>query len=244
MRLKVDSWHRLVAVARAADPDPWRNAIRDQFDRPTSDSLPVLKARAGDAQALEKQPANSLLLLSLMLEDDNDRPAAAAVLQVARRRFPKDFWVWLTQGNLDTEGAPQPDPAAAERSLATAVSLRPQSALAHSNLAVVLHRQGKIADATRALDAAIRLKPQSAEGQLALGYAFAETGKLDLAIAAYRDAIRLKPGDAEAHSTLGNALVQHQRGDHRLPRSDSPETRLRGGPLCLPYRPACKWQGS
>ena len=165
-------------------PIPTRvRRIRDQCDRPPNDTLAVLKARAGDAKALEKQPANSLLLLCLMLEENNDRPAAASVVQVARRRFPRNFWVWLMQGRLDTEGVPKPDLAAAARALVPAVSLRPQSSLAHSNLAVALHSQGKTADATRARRGGPPKTPEC-RGPACAGYAFGETGKLDLAIAA------------------------------------------------------------
>ncbi len=42
--LKVDSWRRLTEIARAADPDPWRNALRGQLGKPTSAVLPALKA--------------------------------------------------------------------------------------------------------------------------------------------------------------------------------------------------------
>lgn len=90
-RLKVPTWKRLAEVARAADPDSWRNAVRDQFDRPPAETLPALRARAANAQALEKQPVKSLLLLSMMLVEGNDRPTAAAVLRVANRHLPIIF---------------------------------------------------------------------------------------------------------------------------------------------------------
>ena len=90
-RLKAASWRRLAEIARAADKDPWRNAIRDQFDRPAPDALPALKAQAASKDALEKQPVDSLLLLSEMLAEAGDQPTAAAVLKVAGRRFPKRF---------------------------------------------------------------------------------------------------------------------------------------------------------
>ena len=66
-KLKVTTWHRLVEVAQAADPDRWRTAVCAQFDRSSVDALPALKAVAADTQALETQPLNSLLVLSRML---------------------------------------------------------------------------------------------------------------------------------------------------------------------------------
>ena len=125
-RLNVSSWLRLVETARAADPDPWRNAVRDQYGRSAAETLPELRARAAEAQALEKQPVNSLLVLSTMLHDAGERRSAAAVIRVATKRFPRDFWVCMLQGALDLEGAPEVDPAGAIRAYTAAVALRPR----------------------------------------------------------------------------------------------------------------------
>jgi hypothetical protein len=57
----------------------------------------VLHAQAADAAAAEKQPLESLMLLAAILSDAEDRVVAAAVLQVANRRFPRDFWICYEQ---------------------------------------------------------------------------------------------------------------------------------------------------
>ena len=72
-----------------------------------------------------------------------DRPAAANVVRVARRRFPVDFWVCTMQGGLELNGAPNADPAASAKTYAAALALRPQSAIAHVNLALALQDCGK-----------------------------------------------------------------------------------------------------
>ena len=100
-------------------------------------------ARAADLKALEKQPVHSLLLLSTMLVEAKDRPTAAALLRVANRRFPDDFWVRLLQGSISLLGAPKPDPAEAARLYAAAVALRPKSPIARINLAAALQSQRK-----------------------------------------------------------------------------------------------------
>ena len=215
-RLKVPTWRRLAEVARAADPDPWRNAIRDQFERTTADALPALRERAADAQALEKQPVNSLLLLAQMLDASNDRPTAAAVVRVAKRRFPRDFWVCLMQGTLNIHGAPNPDPTEAARSCTAAVALRPQSPLAHIYLAIALHQQKKFAEAAGELREATRLTPENADAQVALGYAMEQTGKLDEAIARFRKAVAIKPDDARNHDLLGSALSKQEKFDEAI----------------------------
>ncbi len=86
--LKVSTWRELQAVARAVDPEPWRNTLRDQAERAPADALPALCACANDAPALQKQPAKSLFFLAQMLADADDDRAAAAVLRVARERLP------------------------------------------------------------------------------------------------------------------------------------------------------------
>jgi tetratricopeptide (TPR) repeat protein len=146
-RLEVDTWRHLADVARAADPDPWRNARRDQFGRQAADALPALRARAAAAQALEKQPVNSLLLLAIMLTEADHRPTAAAVLRVAKRRSPDHFWVCLLQGTLDEAIA----------NYREAIRLKPDFAEACYNLGSVLSEQGKVEEAEDALAEAIRL---------------------------------------------------------------------------------------
>ena len=147
-RLDDSRSRRLNEVARAADPDPWRNAVRDQYDRSTADSLPALRARADDVQALEKQPVNSLLLLSVMLMEAEDRPTATKILQVANRRFPDHFRVCLLQGSLSISESPTADKAEAARSTASAVAQRPDSPLAHINRGFALQMAKKFDEAT------------------------------------------------------------------------------------------------
>ena len=73
----------------AADDEPWRYSLRDQFDRPPpADSIVTLRARAADVKAMQKQPARSLVLLVRLLWDAGDPATATPVLNVAQRRSP------------------------------------------------------------------------------------------------------------------------------------------------------------
>ncbi len=218
-RLKLDSWRRLVAVARAADPDLWRNKLRDQFDRPARDAMPALKALAAEGNALEQQPANSLMLLAQMLYEADELAPTIAVVRAGRRRFPRDFWLCMLDGRLQAYRIPKPDPAGAVKTFTAAVALRPQSVMAHTNLAVLLQQSGKPAEAAAEITEALRLRPTSAENQLSLGYALEQTGKLDAAIAAYREAIQKKPDDSQSHSYLGTALSQQGKHDEAIAAS-------------------------
>jgi serine/threonine-protein kinase len=59
-QLKVDGWGRLVAVARAADPDHWRNRLRDVLE---SQDPRALEELAASAPAGEWSAATMVLLV-------------------------------------------------------------------------------------------------------------------------------------------------------------------------------------
>jgi tetratricopeptide (TPR) repeat protein len=160
-QLKTPKWRRLDEVARAADPDPWRNTLRDQYDRPPAEALAALRTLATSALALEKQPAASLIILALMIEDDGDRSTATSVLRVASRRFASNFWVWFELGRMCAAGAENAGAPEAAQSFAKAMTLRPRSFAAHMSLGTALANQGRIEEATVEFLEADRLKKDS-----------------------------------------------------------------------------------
>ena len=86
MHEKDDSdWKRLLAAARAADPDPWRNRVREAWERGDRKALAEL---AGSAPLDRLHPCDVLLL-----EANLDTDRAVAVLREAQRRRPGDFWL-------------------------------------------------------------------------------------------------------------------------------------------------------
>jgi Tfp pilus assembly protein PilF len=91
------------------------------------------------------------------------------------------------------------------------ISLKPDLAVAHSNLGNVLARQGRLEQAIAAYQKAISLKADDAGAHYSLGNVLAQQGRLEPAIAAYQKAISLKPDDAAAHSNLGNVLYRQGR---------------------------------
>jgi tetratricopeptide (TPR) repeat protein len=78
--------------------------------------------------------------------------------------------------------------------------------LAHFNLGIALHDQGKLQEAIAEYHEAIRLKADHALAHINLGGALHDQGKTEEAIAAYRAAVRLKPDYSVAHYNLGLAL--------------------------------------
>src|SRR5205823_2505406 len=64
-------WRRLVAAARAADPDPWRDALRSKVGTNEIAALAEFRRLADDARALATQPAVGLILLVAQLKYAN-----------------------------------------------------------------------------------------------------------------------------------------------------------------------------
>jgi serine/threonine-protein kinase len=209
-RKDVRSWHRLVEVARAADPDPWRNGLRAAFGRPLPEATAALKRQAGNAAALRRQPAASLVLLSSLLHRVGEKEWSAAVLRSAWQRFPGDFWINHELGGSSWTGSRHTRPDEAVRYLTAAVAARPRSSMALNNLGNALSVQGKLNEAAACFHRALALDPKSAVALSNLGGLLAKQGKKDEALACLRRALELDPNLTAAHNNLG--LVLRDRG--------------------------------
>jgi tetratricopeptide (TPR) repeat protein len=205
-----DSWRRLLAIANVADPDPLRQRLRNL--RETADrSEEVCEEldRLADDEELQRQPPETLFLLSLALHDHGLAEQAISVLRKAHERFPDDFWINLELANQlgQTEG----DDVERLRFAAAAQALRPDSATAANNLGTALHELGETDQAVACYRSAIQLDPELPDLHHNLGNAFYELRKWPEAEAAYREAIRIKPDYPEAQYGLGAVFNQQKR---------------------------------
>jgi serine/threonine-protein kinase len=212
---------RLVTAARAADRDPWRDALRARFGGKGSEALAALRKLAGDEKALESQPIESMLLLARRLKEAGDGETAARVLRRAWQQRPDDFWVnFELAGALGPLGgsaqAMFPRPEEAVRHLTAALAIRTRSIMARNNLGIALISRGRLDESIAEFRAAIRLKPDDGIAHSNLGNALDGQGKLDEAIAEYRTAIRLEPDDGFAHSNLAKALRDQGKLDEAI----------------------------
>ncbi|MFI5457673.1 MAG: tetratricopeptide repeat protein [Isosphaerales bacterium] len=209
------AWRRLVAAARAADPDPWRDALRARVGTTDASALAEFRRLADDQKALDAQTAPSLILLAIQLKKGaGDHERAARVLRRAVARHPAEFWAQYELSQVHGASSGQlselyPRPEESVRHLTAAVAIRPGSPGAHSNLGNALYTQGKIEESVAEFREAIRLKPDFAAARNNLGNVLKDQGKLDLAVAEFREAIRLNPDGDEAHGNLGIALRVH-----------------------------------
>ncbi|MCX8092454.1 MAG: tetratricopeptide repeat protein, partial [Verrucomicrobiae bacterium] len=100
------------------------------------------------------------------------------------------------------------DTARAKAHFEAALRIKPDHALAHSNLGIVLAEEGRLEDAIAHFKEALRIKPGLAEAHHNLGVVLLRAGKLQEAEASFAKAIECKPFHAEAHYALGNLRLQ------------------------------------
>jgi eukaryotic-like serine/threonine-protein kinase len=127
-----DSWRRLIATARATDPDPWRDELRMLID---SGKHEEVRRLAANQKALEAQPARTLYLLAQALElSRNDNHAyylkeSVEILKRAWRISPDDYQICATLGRACESEIDK------IRFCTAAVTAKPKSARSRSFLA-------------------------------------------------------------------------------------------------------------
>jgi serine/threonine-protein kinase len=201
-------WRRLLEIARRADPDPWRNRVRDAL---TQEDRQALKDLAASPQ-VRQLPPPVLVVLANALTMHGDRAPAIVLLRRAQPEHPNDLWVNLHLANLLKDAVP-PQPDEAIRFFTAAVALRPQSPGIRLKLGNALVQNGRRGEAIAAYQKAIELKPDFALAHCNLGGQLSDVGRLDEAIAACHRAIELKADFAGAYRNLGFALLRKGQRD-------------------------------
>jgi tetratricopeptide (TPR) repeat protein len=182
----------LLETARHADPDFWRDQVRDP--QHGSQQLHALAVKI----PLEQQTPQVVELLAWRLGRDRQAPKeAAALLRRALVHHPRDFWLYFDLGALVKDSQEQVG------CYRTAVALRPQSSPAYHNLAVALETQKDQAEALAAYQKAVALDPHNAQAWNNLGNVRLDQKDWERAVAAYQKALTISPLHAKAWSGLG-----------------------------------------
>jgi tetratricopeptide (TPR) repeat protein len=201
----------LLEVARRADPDPWRDRVRDPAVWRDGKALAEL-ARAGPPA---EQPLSLLLALGERLSATGED--GVGFLRRVREQHPEDFWANLTLA-LELHGAgriPLPlggDPAPALVYYQKALEIRPQAVGVLNDLGLVLvdrhwlkdnERDGGGPGAISVFQQVVKNDPQFAPGFSNLGLALKISGDWPNAETAFRESLRIDPRLAPAHVQLG-----------------------------------------
>jgi Tfp pilus assembly protein PilF len=188
------------AVLRAADPDPYRDAVRDALAAGGDPSQAVALAGRPDALAQPPEFATALAQVGGLSTDRQ-----VAVLESALRTRPGNLALLMALGNTYPQTRRE-FVAERVRWFQAAVAAHPGSAVAHNSLAVALRDKGDRDGAGAEVREAVRLDPKYAHARNNLGLTLWRKGDLDGAIAEIREAIRLDPKLAAAHNNLGQVL--------------------------------------
>jgi tetratricopeptide (TPR) repeat protein len=201
---------RLVEVARRADPDPWRDQVRDVQ---AWNDLPRLLRLAQDARRQQQTPQIILLLAwriqklssqgepATLLQKLSGQGEPATLLRHALVHNPQDFWLHFHLGCFFEK-----DSAARIGCYRAALSVRPDSAPTHFTLGQELHVNKDLDGAFAHFQKAIGLDPKFARAHNDLGLVLQAKKDPDGAIQHFRQAIALDPNSARAHLNLGAAL--------------------------------------
>lgn len=111
----------VLAVVRRADPDPWRDRVRDPA---TWDNAEALRDLATRVPVAEQSPQLLAVLGARLRARNLD---AVGFLGQVMAAYPADFWVNIEMGNLLYESKP----VEAIGHYRTALALRPQTLALH-----------------------------------------------------------------------------------------------------------------
>jgi serine/threonine protein kinase/Flp pilus assembly protein TadD len=197
------TFKRLLAIARDADPDVWRNQLRDMYAQKDKDAVLKLAATVSIADV----PPQMLSHLGTTLKLIGAVPEAVSLLSKAAQKYPGDFWInWaLANSFLELES---PNWEAGHRHYLAALAIRPKSPGAWLNVGYVLEHKGQRAEAITAYEEAIHLKSDYVEAYINLGSLRYEKNEFHEAIRAYTRAIDIDPARARAYYHLGNSLSE------------------------------------
>ena len=150
---------RLLELARAADPDPWRDRFRDPA---VWSDRAALTALAGEVDVERQSPT---ILASLGWRLHVTGADSTALYKQAILYHPRDFWLHLNAANYAKE------PGARVGLNLAACAIRPNSPMAYSNLSKSLREQGDLRGAVTAANRALAIDPNFVAAYVNLGVA-------------------------------------------------------------------------
>jgi tetratricopeptide (TPR) repeat protein len=199
-------------ILQAADPDSYRDALRDAIAARQIRNQRILGNRP---EALTQRPGFAAVLGQL---DSIPEERRRLILETALRRRPGDLAL-LTAMDFafnHPEDSTEEEDWALLRWMQAAVAAHPRNPDMRCRLAWALYEindyDGSIAEFREAL----RLDPASAKAHIGIGDVLDEKKDLDGAIKEYQGAIGLNPNDDDAHLSMGLILVQKKELDRAI----------------------------
>jgi tetratricopeptide (TPR) repeat protein len=196
----------LLAVARTADPEGWRDRIRDPASWEEPESL--------DKLAREVPVSGSSIPLMLAFAERLGAAGgdAPAFLKRVLAENPADFWVNLILGDALLAAAP----VEAGGYYRAALAARPGAPVAYTALGDALRAQNLRDEAIQYYRRALQIDPRYARGHTNLGNVLNDLGRTEEATACYRKALEVDPTYSWARFDLANTLRDAGRMDEAI----------------------------
>jgi eukaryotic-like serine/threonine-protein kinase len=175
----------ILQVARQADPDPWRDQVRDQLQWADLRHLHHL------AETVDIQRGGE----------------PTQFLQRVHHEFPNDFWLNFELALIHSSTSPTD---ALAYNLA-ALAIRPDAASVHFNLGIACRALHKLDDAIFHFQRALQIDPEHSWSEYQLGLSLADEHRYSEALPHFSRALELEPDYKAAQNGLRISLVQLQR---------------------------------
>jgi serine/threonine protein kinase/tetratricopeptide (TPR) repeat protein len=221
-------WKKLLAVARTADPDEWRDRIRGAWQHGRTEILDELAARAPTSE-LPLQTWSLLGLFNWGVDKNMDKQRQLTVLRIVQRKFPGDYWInFKLAYGYDFTPPPDQDFDEAIRFYTAALAARPRNVPTHMYLGLALLHRAKFEEGFARLRGGIELKPDDTELCNTLAWELAicvepRFRNAALAIELANKAVELVPKKAEYWNTLGVAHYRARNWDEAIACLDKAE---------------------
>jgi serine/threonine protein kinase/Flp pilus assembly protein TadD len=209
LKNKDHGWQRLNALARAADPDEWRNQFRQVWESGDEKVIGApLEKLLASAKVDDLLPETIVLLAeALAMADRGDQ--AVAFLRTAQRRHSGNFWINQALASWLANSSPPRYDEAIHYFFAS-FACRPDYPISRVDVAYAFLQKGKVDEAMTYLGEAIRLKPDYAAAYNGLGAVLLHQKDLTGAVAHFQKAIELSPKFSGAYNNLGIALFDQK----------------------------------
>lgn len=195
-------------VNRKADPNPWRDRVRDPMTWDEPETLRDLADRA----PVEEQSPQLLTVLGARLRAMKIDSVELLVRVAAT--YPGDFWANIETGNAFLH---QSNAAQAAGYYRAALALRPGTVSLHYALGAMYLRMGSWDQCIAEYQQAVRLNPADAWCHNRLGVALQWRGGHDReAITRFRDSIRIDPNIGWTHHHLALSLEREGQFDEAV----------------------------
>jgi tetratricopeptide (TPR) repeat protein/tRNA A-37 threonylcarbamoyl transferase component Bud32 len=200
---------KLLAIADASDPSPWRKQLRAALSAGDIDRLQQL---ASDEEAGRQSP-ELIAWIGAALREAERFDESIAVLQKGQEEHPGDFWLNF---ELSRSLAKQGEPFDGLEYLRAAMAVRPDSTNLRFALAHSLFKAERYDESSRIFLELLQDHPRDAYLQYRYALLLGTQKKLDEAAVEYRKVIELDPEFTAAYNNLGTILFRKKKLNEAL----------------------------